>query len=371
MADRTKRQIEVENKIRMVRELLEQKGLAGIYLKRQHNFAWLTAGGHNHVGIATEMGVAGLLITARDVFAVCNSIEAPRMAQEEGIEDLGIRIRSYPWYDERERETVEELCGGGSVGSDASLPQSEDISGAIAPLRWSLGEDEAERFAEVGRMTALAAEETAATVRPGETESGVVGRLAARLWADGMDYITIFCAADDRISRFRHPIATEKRIERRAMLCVNARKYGLIVSLTRFVQFEPVSAELRRKYDANVLIDCTFMANTIPGRPVRDAFEAGLRAYAEAGYPDEWKLHHQGGSIGYVGRDYKVNPRTDEIVRERQGFTWNPSITGAKSEDTMLATSEGPIMISPPIFYPALTLEVNGHRFRRPDILVK
>jgi hypothetical protein len=57
------------------------------------------------------------------------------------------------------------------------------------------------------------------------------------------------------------------------------------------------------------------------------------------GYPEEYQLHHQGGAIGYTGRDYKINFQTKEVVQENQGFVWNPSITGSKSEDTMLATA--------------------------------
>jgi hypothetical protein len=34
---------------------------------------------------------------------------------------------------------------------------------------------------------------------------------------------------------------------------------------------------------------------TQPGTTLADAFNACMRFYAEAGYPDEWKLHHQGG----------------------------------------------------------------------------
>jgi hypothetical protein len=198
----------------------------------------------------------------------------------------------------------------------------------------------------------------------------VIGRLAEHLWADRVDYITTFCAADERIAEFRHPIATEKPIRTRAMLCVNARKWGLIVSLTRFVQFEPVSQELRRIYNANVHIDCTFMANTIPGNPAVEAFNRGIEDYRRLGFGDEYELHHQGGAIGYVGRDYKVNFDTKEIVRENQAFCWNPSITGSKSEDVIIATVDGPMLLSKPQVFPVLEMEVGGYQFGRPDILV-
>ena len=80
---------------------------------------------------------------------------------------------------------------------------------------------------------------------------------------NGYDYITVFCAADDRIAKFRHPIPGDRRIDKRAMLCCNVRKWGLIVSFTRFVQFGKVPEDIRRRYDANVYIDCVMMAHTV------------------------------------------------------------------------------------------------------------
>ena len=239
----------------------------------------------------------------------------------------------------------------------------------INPLRYTLTPWEIERFMDQGRLTALAVEETAEMIRPGETEKSVIGRLAEKLWARGMDFIVAFCAADDRISQFRHPVATERKIEKRAMISVNSRRKGLIVSITRFVQFGKVPEPLQKTYEANVYVDSAFMAATVPGRPALEAFKAGIAAYTEMGYPEEYKLHHQGGSIGYFGRDYKVTFNTREIIQENQGFTWNPSITGTKSEDTMLAAKTGPVIVSEPVIFPVLVMKKDGYTFRRPAIL--
>ena len=126
------------------------------------------------------------------------------------------------------------------------------------------------------------------------------------------------------------------------MVSVNARKGGLIVSLTRFVHFGKIPPELKERYEANVCIDCVFMAATPPGSSrERRSCRKGIEAYGAKGYPEEWKLHHQGGSIGYTGRDYRCNFQTPDVVQENQAFTWNPSLTGTKSEDTILATARG------------------------------
>ena len=113
------------------------------------------------------------------------------------------------------------------------------------------------------------------------------------------------------------------------------------------------------------------MSNTIPGKPVVEALKKGIEAYKERGYPDEYQFHHQGGATGYAGRDYRVNFRTPDIVQEYQAFCWNPSIAGTKSEDTMLATSKGPVLLSMPVQFPVLEMEIEGYAFRRPGILEK
>jgi Xaa-Pro aminopeptidase len=361
-------QEEIQGKRNLIKKLLEEQKLDGIYLKKSSNFAWITGGGYNLVGLATETGVAGVLITGDKDYVICSNIEAPRMEKEECLPEQGYEIKSFPWYEDREAEIVASLAGK-AVGSDCGLGGTTDISGRVNPLRWSLTSWEVERYREQGRLTALAAEETAETIRPGDSEYAVVGRLAEKLWARGMDFIIAFCAADDRILQFRHPVATGRKIEKRAMISVNSRRKGLVVSITRFIQFGRVPDSLQKIYEANVYVDSAFMAATVPGRPAVEAFKAGLAAYTEKGYPEEYKLHHQGGSIGYIGRDYKVSHATKEIVRENQGFTWNPSITGAKSEDTMLATSAGPVIISEPVIFPALVMQKGGFTFRRPAIL--
>jgi len=241
----------------------------------------------------------------------------------------------------------------------------------IARLRYSLTPEETERYRWLGEKVSIALEKTLMKAKEGEKESEVVGRLCSEIWKDRIDPITLMGAADDRVTRFRHPIPTEKKIKNYLMVSICARKWGLIVSLTRFVYFGRLPKELRKKYEANVFIDCTFMAHTRPGVPAREVFQKGIDAYQEKGYPDEWKLHHQGGSIGYTARDYRTNLKSPDIIQENQAFTWNPSITGTKSEDTILATSKGLEMITRPIRYPTLSLEVGNISFIRPAILEK
>jgi Xaa-Pro dipeptidase len=352
---------EIKEKEKRVREFLRSKGLKALLLKRQANFSWMTCGGLNLVGITTEFGATALLITEDSKYVLSNNIESPRMIDEERLEKQGFTVRTFPWYEDQEASMVRELMGESPFGSDVPFQNAMMVAEDVARLRYSLTPEEQDRYRWLGEKASTVLEKTLMKTKKGETESEVVGRLCKELMS----------AADDRVFQFRHPIPTEKKIKKYLMVSVNARKWGLIVSLTRFVYFGKLPRELRRKYEANVFVDCTLMAHTRPGVPARDVLQKGIDAYREKGYPEEWKLHHQGGSIGYTGRDYRANFRTPDMIRENQAFTWNPSIAGTKSEDTILATSKRPEMITRPIRYPTLSLEVGNISFIRPAILEK
>ena len=362
---------DIAEKDRRLRGLLREKGLKGVLLKRQANFSWMTAGGINLIGIATEMGGTTLLITEHKKYVLTTNIEASRMIEEEGVEQLGFEVRTFQWYDDQEAALVKALAGDGPVGCDVPYPDAVNVAEDVVRLRYSLTPHEIERYRWLGEKTARVAEQILIDARRGEKECSVIGRLSAELWKDRIDPVGVMGAADDRIARFRHCIPMERPIDRLFMLSVNARKGGLIVCLTRFVSFGKLPDAIRRQYEANVYVDCVLMANTRPGTPARHVLQKGIEAYHAKGFPEEWKLHHQGGPIGYQPRDYRTHLKTPDVVAMNQPFCWNPSITGTKSEDTILATAEGPELITRPMLFPTLSLDVEGMRFVRPAILEK
>jgi len=81
--------------------------------------------------------------------------------------------------------------------------------------------------------------------------------------------------------------------------------------------------------------------NTRPGRSLGEVFIEGQRTYASQGFPDEWKHHHQGGAAGYEPREFLGLPDSQDIVAAGQAYAWNPSIRGAKVEDTILVGETG------------------------------
>ena len=75
------KQEELTYKVSKLREIMLDRNLDGIFIKRQDDFAWLSCGGRNYVGVG-DMGNCGLLVTADKCYAVSNNIERPRMIDE-------------------------------------------------------------------------------------------------------------------------------------------------------------------------------------------------------------------------------------------------------------------------------------------------
>ena len=331
----------VAERLDAIRRLLAARGESAALLSTRRNFAWATLGGENHVVLAAEEGVASLLVTRTDVAVLTAVNEAARIRDEELV-DLPVTVEALPWHDDTAVGRAARRLAGSDPLDDAAL--EEDIVG----LRCILSGPETERLAELGRRAVAAMEATIAAVEPGVMEHEAAAVVSGRLGSEGIRTPILLAAADDRIDRYRHPLPSERLVSRRLMLVVVAERWGLHVAMTRFAELQEPDAELARRKSAVERIHETMLSATRPGQTLGDVFAAARAAYAAAGHPDEWPLHHQGGIIGYQGRERIAVPDDPTVIRERMAFAWNPSITGAKAEATMLVTPDGPRIVTGP-----------------------
>ena len=368
------RRQEVEIKRQRLNRLLQSMKLDAVLVGRRDNFAWVTGGADNHVRLATESGVGYLLIEPDRWTLIATNIETPRLTREE-LEDLPVPVdvEAVPWYLGVE-SGIERLVKGKRVASDTGVAGTPNVHHALQELRFPLSEPECERMRELGRQAADALEGVLSNeVAPGQTELDVAGRIARALLERGIEPTVVLVAADERVRQFRHPIPTRRAVERYVMGVVCARKGGLIVALTRLVHFGRLPGDLRARHDAVCRVDAAMIAATKPGTRVADILEAGVRAYRKEGFPDEWRLHHQGGAIAYAEREYLATPDCPHVVPSPSAFAWNPSITGTKSEDTILvgtnSTQAIEIITAHGPQWPTVTVEIDGQVLRRPGIL--
>jgi Xaa-Pro aminopeptidase len=382
-------------------ELIERRGLGAVVLRRPENFAWYTGGGNSRVEYAAPEGVADVVVTPEAEWVLTSTIEGPRMRDEE---TPGFHVVEYAW-EEGPAPALRELVGDVSIGADvvlggvprcygggssaardlgataaaaaADAPEATaaaaatdapeataaaeatsapaatgatvalDLNEDLSALRRVLDAEAIARLHAIGADLTAALSDVAERLVPGISEHEAASELAAACRARGLVPTVLLAATHERIARYRHPLATTARLERRAIIVASAQRGGLYANLTRIAWLEEPDPEIvRRQAACDEILARTRDEATLPGRALSDVF-ADIRCfYADAGFPDEWRLHHQGGVTGYASREVIATPTTAIEIEPGMAFAWNPSVTGAKAEETFVLTGTGPEIVA-------------------------
>ncbi len=360
---------EFEVKLQKIRELMKNYKLGTVILSRRSNFAWLTGGGQNHVGVATDFGAGSLIIQPDRVLLRSSNIESARLLEEE-CAGLPLVPWVYDWYDTHAQadfkaSVLKEL----PYGCDGGPWSGVDLTGMLILLRHPLLPPEVERYRRLGEDAESVMSETCHELRKGMSEYQVAGLLAGKCLDRGIETTVRLVAFDERIDRFRHPIPTSKTLDKRALVVLGARHHGLTVSLSRMVSLGPIDRELRRKHDAVCRIDAVLNLHSTHGNTIGNILKKGISQYAQEGFPGEWKLHHQGGVTGYEGRDFLATIDNGFRLCAPTAVAWNPTITGTKCEDTFLVTEDGVENLTESKEWPKVRAETDKGVLERCDIL--
>ncbi len=348
-------------KLSRVRDLMQAHKVDSLLFNRSANFAWLSDGAASSINLATDFGAASLLVTTDNQYVIADNVETPRLQQEEELD--GWEFITGQWHEGR--APLVNKVARGRLGADSPHLDALNLANEIAPLRHQFDTREVERYRIVGAATGDAVQRAARAVQAGMSENQIASLIVAQAYANDVTPIVVLVASDERIFKFRHPLPTDKKLERYAMLIMCGRRWGLVASATRLVHLSRISDDVRHKADACAAVDAAFMHATRRGATLGEVFHAGMDAYAAQGFADEWQLHHQGGLAGYEPREIVATPNSHERILGNQAFAWNPSITGTKSEDTILLTDGGTEIITQVGDWP--TIEVDD--IKRPDIL--
>lgn len=351
-------------KLARVRDLMCNENIKNILIKTQTNFLWLS-GGRPYINKASVNACGSLLVTDDKVYLVVNNIEGQRLINEE-LKGLPVEKIEYPWWESSGKTGVlKEICSGEKIYTD------KELEGKIARLRWDLVHEEKKRYRETGKCASAILERVAMEIKPGQSEMDVAGKIKEAAASLGFNSWVTLVAADDRAYKYRHPLPTEKKIEKYALIAISGHKWGLMTSATRLIHFGNPPVDLKKRHEAVLKVDAAFIGATMPGIKVKDIFERAKEVYRNVGFADEWKNHHQGGMAGYNSREFRATDYCDVTVKENQAYAWNPTIAGVKSEDTILIEKSGPEIITPCVNFPTVDVEYQGFSIKRPDILIR
>lgn len=352
---------EIQTKLERVRALMSAHNLDAVWLRRVENVTWITGGIEVAVNTADAFGIASVVITHNDATLWTTTIEAPRLQAEDHVRERGFELRITPW---------EQSAGipQGKLGVDFPEAGAADLTGELVHIRSRLLSVEQDRFRQLGISSAEAMQHAINRVHPGNTEYEIAAALEYETQSRGMTPIVVLIATDERVHKVRHPLPTKKIMEKYAMLVLCARREGLVASVTRLVHFGPLSDDLRRRMEACAEIDAAMTAASQPGASLEDVFKVAQEAYARAGYDGEWKLHHQGGLAGYNPREIIATPGVSFRLETGMVCAWNPSISGTKTEDSIMVAAAGqaPEILTRMYGWPTRKVEIGGMVLERP-----
>ena len=363
------RRAEIAEKFSRLRQWLEGSGLDAVLLQRHENLAWISAGQiEARVGILSETGVAALLLLRNGQrFAIVPNNEADRLADEE-LTDLGYEVVSRPWH---ALDLVAEArrLAPGKTASDTLIAGLLFIQ--FSGLRAPLFPSEEARYRLLAQQTAAVVSKALLALEPGVSEYEMEAMVAGPLLSMAIFPSVLLMAVDERILRYKHAVARGSRLRRFGMLNLCTRRWGLAVSITRFVHFGPMPPELARGFHTASQVNAALQHATRVGATADSLFQVAVTAYAAGGFPGEEQRHHQGGACGYLEREWVARPGGKERVQAPQAFAWNPSARGGKVEDTTLATERGIEVLTHTPELPEVAHELEGSVYRSAGVLIR
>lgn len=312
-------------KLTRIRELLDARGARELMLTAPENLAWLFDGARVQVPYAGASVLRAVVDREGGIRVHAHANEVDRLAQEELPE---IPIHPVPWS-----ESLPDPAPGTLVDT-ALTAELRELRAVLLPA-------ERARYEVLGAEVARAVTSVLRDARPERSERQLAGELARAVVALGAEPVVLLVAGSSRLT-WRHPLPTAALLGRRAMAVVGARRHGLVVNLTRWVRFGAADAAEAAADAALREVEAAAFAATRPGRTLAEALTDIRDAYPAHGFDaEEWTRHHQGGPTGYLGRDPKASFATHDIIRAGQAFAWNPSVPGAKVEDTVIVDADG------------------------------
>jgi Xaa-Pro aminopeptidase len=322
---------EVAEKLARVRGWLDDAGYGAALFTSQPSVAWVTGGLEDRVSRNEEPALVWALVTATGAFLITTNIERPRLAAEEDCTEF--ELHAVPWY-----------SPGGLAEAAEDLADGLKLAEAPAALRMPLTAAEHDRLAALGADCARALEGALHGWQPLERECDLAARIAGALEERLIFPSVLLVGGAERRRAFRHPVPTTAMTGRDALAVVTGVRGGLNVSCSRSVSAGDPDPELAARHLAACAVEAALIGATRPGRSWQEALAVGQAAYRDAGFDGEWREHVQGGPVGYLSREFDVVPgRADaaELITAGSAFAWNPTVRGAKSEDTFLISGDG------------------------------
>lgn len=345
---RTRHQERRENAINRVRGLMRGGELEGVVLTRPGTVSWASGALNPPIDRTAAEDTVWFAIGPERATVITTGVEHDRVKAE--LLPDGMGLVAAPWWDSQALVTAAADALGvpaERIGSDGHPGFGIDLAHDLAVIRLALSPAEQDELRALGADAAAAVENALRRWQPGDSDTDVAAEIVGHIEAVGGDAPVVLVGADERVGRFRHPVALGTEASELVMAVLVARRHGLHVALTRYVAAGP-TPELDRDLAVVQQIHRRALAAAMPGETYGSLYATLDRAYREAGHANAWEQHYQGGPIGYGQREFEIAPcQTGSEwwsvpIAAGTAIAINPSLSGgAKDEDTFLVTDNG------------------------------
>jgi antitoxin VapB len=360
---------ELDEKQQRISEWLKRKELVAVLLRRHENIAWATGGAsEGRVRIPQETQVFSLLITGTGGrYYLAGKNEGPRLHDEEfGATDFEPVL--YDWYADGLLSEARRLAGG-KLATDYATGDLPVVN--FYELREELLPQEIARYRWLGEEVAASTADVLSSLEPGMSDYEFEALTAAALLSGGVLPSVLLMGTDERLLKYKHCVARGGELKHYGMVNLCARKWGLVISITRYIHFGKLPAELADRFAAAAHVQAALLDATREGATSAQLFAVAKNAYAKVGHAEDIEKHHQGGATGYNEREWVATPAGVQVVRNSQAFAWNPSIKGTKVEDTSLLLDGNIETLTETPELPVVETSYNGSVYLAASILVR
>lgn len=370
------RRAEVNEKVGRLRRNLAARRLDGVVITTERNFGWVTGGGKDHVVWAQRESPVTLFITLDKQYLIANNIEGPRVMTEE-LDGLGYQWEKYDWW-EKETKPLAALLKGKKVAFDnpaTAISYEAKPAESVFDFQevyYPVTQGELKKYRWLGRKTSEVLEQVAPLVRPGMSERDVQALLAREFWYWDIFPTVMLTAVDERAMIYRQPVVQGANLKRYCSLSVCARRWGLVVAATRVLHFGEPPASLAKAWSQGPQLCAAMWSATRPGKTLGDVIDAARDTYGKIGFPNEWKLNHQGGMILGLERLYAVPPGDKTKIIPGMVLAWSPTLQGARFEDTVVVRDDGTLEnLTAAIKWPTTEVKTGTATYKVPGLMIR
>jgi Xaa-Pro dipeptidase len=360
---------EILEKEHRVRTLLSSLGYDSLLLTRRENFSWMSCGGRSVTSNVVHSSPVYLLLTLDKKYAIGLNMDLPRTWDEE-LANQGFEPVSLPAFGKSPLQAARELAKG-KLAADDVFSGLDNIEQEILSIHEPFTPQEKDRYKAVAAESSGIIRELADWVEPGMSERLVLAHMWELYVEHNFDGDCMFVVSDERIKQYRHAIPGYKKIGKVVILAPAVFKAGLHVQISRMVVFgEPPTETLRRFHDMAYL-QAVMVASTKPGVKLNSLLNLCLSHFEKLGYPEEKANHVHGGPTGYRVSYPERSLDLKETVHPNMAFCWYLTVSGAKTEETLLVNDRDAEIISLANNWPTVAMDYEGTKIAIPDLMIK